>query len=212
MRFGGRAGGWGAGPVVLLGEVVQGDGVQGGSGDLLALVEDGGDCGAAQEAGEAADAPGGALVQVGGQPHEAAEAVALQVGGVLHRSDGLAERPGDHRAAAAGSRTAPVPSPSTALAAATSSRAAPAVSVPAAPRAVCTCGGGQGVAVDQTGTAGELRAGGAGEQGGGGDVDTRVHECRRDPLGEVFEEAGGFGAGARVEAVDLVDFTDRRSS
>lgn len=46
---------------MLFGEVVQTDGVESGFGDAFGAVEQGGDGGLADEAGEAADAAGGAL-------------------------------------------------------------------------------------------------------------------------------------------------------
>jgi len=73
---------------------------------------------------------------------------------------------------------------------------------------------GERPALDQRGPLGELRSAYPGEQRCGGHVDARVHERRPDAFGEVLQQVGGFGAGGgtRVEAVDLVDFTDRRSS
>jgi hypothetical protein len=59
--------------------------------------------------------------------------------------------------------------------------------------------------------AGELLAAGAAEHPGGPHVDAGVDECGGDALGQVLELVGGFGAdaGAQVEIVDLIDFTDR---
>lgn len=46
------------------------------------------------------------------------------------------------------------------------------------------------------------------------DVDVRVDERRGDPLGEVLEGVGDFGAvlGGERDVVEFVDFTDCRSS
>ncbi|WP_424860245.1 hypothetical protein [Streptomyces sp. MMS24-I29] len=78
---------------------------------------------------------------------------------------------------------------------------------------VCPAPGGQRPALDERGQPGEPRPTRTVEQGGRGDIDAHVHGRRTDAFGEVFEEAGGLGAGgAGVEAVVLVDFTDRRSS
>lgn len=54
------------GAVVLFGEVVEADGFEGGFGDAFGAVDEGGDGGLADEAGEAADTTGGAFVEVGG--------------------------------------------------------------------------------------------------------------------------------------------------
>lgn len=55
------------GSVVLFGEVVEADVVEGGFGDAFGAVDEGGDGGLADEAGEAADPAGGAFVEVGGE-------------------------------------------------------------------------------------------------------------------------------------------------
>lgn len=61
---------------------------------------------------------------------------------------------------------------------------------------------------------GDLAAAGAGEQALVLDVDARVGEGSGESFGEVLQLVGGFGAGAggQVQVVQLVDFTDRRSS
>ena len=70
-----------------LGGVVQADAVQGFPGDLLGAVQDGVDGGAADEVGQAADHAVGALVQVGGQAHEAAGRMAVQPQRLLEGGD-----------------------------------------------------------------------------------------------------------------------------
>lgn len=55
--------------------------------------------------------------------------------------------------------------------------------------------GGEGGAVDEGGTAGELGSAHAGEQGCGGDVDAGVDEGGADAFGEVFDQVGALGAG-----------------
>ena len=149
-----------------LGGVVQADAVQGFPGDLLGAVQDGVHGRAADEVGQAADHPVGALVQVGVQLQELAGLVAVQ-------SQGLLEG-GDQRLPLLALGGGPV---------------------------------GEGLAGDHAEPAGDLPAAGPGEQAAALDVDARVDEGRRDPLGQVLQLVGcvGAGAGGQVEVVDLVD-------
>ncbi|MGK4585977.1 hypothetical protein [Kitasatospora sp. HPMI-4] len=78
--------------VVGFGEVVQAYGVGRSAGDAFGAVEDGGEGGFADEAGEAADASGGALVEVGGVAGQGAGPVPLKVEGRLHVADQVGER------------------------------------------------------------------------------------------------------------------------
>src|SRR5438132_5237022 len=60
---------------------------------------------------------------------------------------------------------------------------------------------------DDAGPAGDLFPAGAGQQPGAVQADSRVGKGGRDPLGEVLQGVGGFGAGTAggVEVVQLVD-------
>ncbi|MFF5185734.1 hypothetical protein ACFY30_18490 [Streptomyces sp. NPDC000345] len=77
---------------MLLGEVVQGDGVQQWSGDAFGAVEDGFDGGPAYEAGQAADPACGPFMQARRELRQAARPVRGEVEGLLQGGDQLAER------------------------------------------------------------------------------------------------------------------------
>lgn len=76
---------------MLFGEVVELYGVECGFGDFFGAVLDGGDGCLADEAGEASDAAGGALVEVGVVAGEGAGAVVLEVEGVFEVGDDVGE-------------------------------------------------------------------------------------------------------------------------
>lgn len=66
---------------------------------------------------------------------------------------------------------------------------------------------GEGAGVHCREAGGDLFAAGSGQEAAVLDVDARVGEGRRDPLGEALESVGRVGSGASLEqdVVDLVD-------
>src|SRR5215218_11081396 len=97
-----------AGGAVAVGGVIQSDGVQAVFGELLAAATDGLDRGAAEQVGQAADHPAGALVQVAVQPDQRARPVTVEPQGVLQGGDqalplaGVGERDGGDQPEPAG--------------------------------------------------------------------------------------------------------------
>jgi len=64
---------------------------------------------------------------------------------------------------------------------------------------------------DQGEPSGDLGAARAGQQRSAVQSDARLNKCGGQPFGEVFQRVGRFGAcaGAHVQVVQLVGFTDR---